>query len=269
MKRKMLCLLLAMLCMVLSLSAFTLQDEQITVSVSSTVEDEYVDVVISLYENSGITTIDIHVGYDSDMLQRYDVIAGDTMLLPLSDPQGNPMSFLFDLDCPFGVTTETGDLVTIRFRLINNIDVLPVDIRVASAYIANIANFVYEAVDVTVINADADFNDDEDNPVSETGQDSPTTPNTVVSPGNSPGNTSPNSPITNPTPTPVPAQPAPSQRINPHTGQLTGNLHIIGLVCAIALALFGVVKIAKDKQRKQIAHNRYTARQTREDRIIK
>jgi len=103
---------------------------------------EYVDVVISLNENEGISTLSLGLNYDASVLQRVSIAPADIMLMPIEPPaSAYPFAMNFSLSDPLAFTGDTGNLVTVRFRVLDNaaLETTSITLGVNSAY--RIENF--------------------------------------------------------------------------------------------------------------------------------
>ncbi|MCL2361249.1 MAG: cohesin domain-containing protein [Defluviitaleaceae bacterium] len=204
-------------------AAFTTLNDNVRVyaTTANAAPGEYVDINIRLDENSGITMLFLNVSYNSAVLERVGLTAGDTMLLPQPPPtDANPFNTNFELADPTGVSTATGNLATIRFRVRDYAPVgaTPVTISVSSAYVAY--GFVFNAVNVSVSNGLVNVTAPQEEP----------TPTPTATPTATP---------TPPTPSPSPAPPTPSPSPTPHItiaivlnaapGQLDGSGYITWL----------------------------------------
>ncbi|MCL2388398.1 MAG: stalk domain-containing protein [Defluviitaleaceae bacterium] len=114
---------------------------------------EYVYTVVSLDANSGISNLRLNVSYDNNALTLVSVTP--TTLIPLPMPpsiENNPFALGFDLANPTDVTTATGNLATLRFRVADNapIGTVPIGVSVASAY--RVENFMPMRVTFTAGN---------------------------------------------------------------------------------------------------------------------
>jgi len=105
----------------------------------------YVDIDVNIDVNTGLTLAGLSVGFNSSVLEFAGHTAGNVMLLP--PPHNfdvNPFSLNFELAEPFGVTTATGNLVTLRFRVLDDAreGFFPITLNVLSAAVAEGNNFV-------------------------------------------------------------------------------------------------------------------------------
>jgi len=115
----------------------------VSISNETAAPGEYVDVVIRLDENEELSSIRLSIEYDSTVLSRVGVSLVGLMPMPMPPPlDGNPFVLGFDLDDSIAVTDITGNLATIRFRVLPGaaVGATPIRISVVSAY--KIDNFV-------------------------------------------------------------------------------------------------------------------------------
>ena len=121
---------------------------------------EYVDVVISLNENEGISTLSLDLNYDASVLQRVSIAPTGIMLMPVEPPvKAYPFTMNFSLSDPLAFTGDTGNLVTVRFKVLDNtaLETTPITLGVNSAY--RIENFSPVPVNVTELGIQAILQD--------------------------------------------------------------------------------------------------------------
>ncbi|MCL2215531.1 MAG: cohesin domain-containing protein [Defluviitaleaceae bacterium] len=81
---------------------------------------EYIDVVVNIGANEGISALSLVLNYDASILQRVTISPADLMVMPLQPPSNNGSATLSFMTESLGVTTDTGNLAAIRFRVLNN-----------------------------------------------------------------------------------------------------------------------------------------------------
>jgi len=102
----------------------------------------YVDVIINLDNNQGISTLSLDLGYDASVLQRVSINPSDIMQMPVKPPtNAHPFTMNFNSDNPLDIITDTGNLVTVRFRVLDSaaLETTHITVNVNGAY--RIENF--------------------------------------------------------------------------------------------------------------------------------
>ena len=114
---------------------------RVSVAGASAAPGEYVDVSINLSENSGVTLLNMSVGYDENILERVGitVTGNDLMILPLHPPDGdNPFRLNFEMIVTTDIVTDTGRLAVVRFRVREGAQegATNIELSVQTAYVA-------------------------------------------------------------------------------------------------------------------------------------
>ena len=114
-------------------------EASVSVSSPSSAVGSYVDVVVSLDTNSaGLSTITLNLGYDVAVLERVSITAADLLPISTLPPDGaNPFNLVFiDLADALKVVEATGELATIRFRVLDDaaLGPTPLSLSVIHAY---------------------------------------------------------------------------------------------------------------------------------------
>lgn len=82
---------------------------------------DYVDVTISLDENPGLGTLEVHLNFDASVLSLLEVSCGGVMSLPeLPSMTTNSLVFVFEAPNPPVDFYDTGNLATVRFKINEN-----------------------------------------------------------------------------------------------------------------------------------------------------
>jgi len=117
--------------------------------------DNYIDIIINLDENEGVSALSLDLNYDATVLQRISITPSDIMQMPVHPPiNAYPFTMNFNLLNPIEATFETGRFVTVRFRVLDAaaLEATPITVSVNSAY--RIENFAPVAVDITGLGVD-------------------------------------------------------------------------------------------------------------------
>ncbi|MCL2528465.1 MAG: cohesin domain-containing protein, partial [Defluviitaleaceae bacterium] len=190
------------------------------VSVSTTSANasprDYVDIQIRIDENSGLTSLDLNVGYDAAVLERISITPYNLMNLPTQPPpDSNPFRLNFDLADPLGTTTDTGPIATMRFRILESATSgsSPVNVSLVSAYVVD--GFVFNPIGATVTSGSVDITATQTPPPTPSPSPTPTpSPSPTPTPSPSPTPTPSPSPTPTPSPSPTPT-PSPSPTPTP------------------------------------------------------
>jgi len=195
--------------------AFMLQDNiRASASSASASPGEYVDITISLDENTSLSMLDLNITYDSTVLQRVNITPANLMLLPqLPPPDSNPFRLNFTLAASFETISGTGNLATVRFRVLENAAPGASTINVAAVSAYRGEGFAYIAVGASTVNGVVT--------VEAAATPTPTpepTPSPIPTPSPSPTPIPTPSPAPTPSPTPIPSPtpfPTPSPTLPP------------------------------------------------------
>ena len=109
----------------------------VSTSSANAARGQMVDITINMYHNHSMTRLSIQAGYDSNVLRLAEVLP--TNLLLMNNLGGNPVRLDFRLYHEFDTTQATGQLVTLRFQVLDNAPygASPITVTALSAYVAN------------------------------------------------------------------------------------------------------------------------------------
>ncbi|MCL2262336.1 MAG: InlB B-repeat-containing protein [Defluviitaleaceae bacterium] len=111
---------------------------------------EYVDVEISLDENPGLVSLEMHLNFDSLRLTPISIEGGGVMPLPVAPPMGaSPLIFIFAAANPLENNYETGRIATVRFRINTGVSGTTAPISLTNNIALPAFSFVSAPVNVT------------------------------------------------------------------------------------------------------------------------
>jgi hypothetical protein len=124
-------------------------------NIARAIRGRYVDIVVNLDQNlNGISSMFLTMGYNAAVLEKISITPSGLLPLPTAPPDGvNPFTLNFvDFANSTAVITGTGELATVRFRILDDaaVGTTPITLNVDSAY--RVVDFAPVSVGAAAVN---------------------------------------------------------------------------------------------------------------------